>query len=214
MRIDLRDTSRTPLGRITLDPSLRPTRVLVSQQDQSSSQREVFLNWDAAIDDAGRLRACVSCGCRDLFREKSFPAVTAIIVLLAFLGSAVGLLGLTDTTLKQLGLVVILLVDVALLVFSRSRLVCYRCRTSYRGLQIARYHRPWDRSTSDRYPVTAASRPESAELKKLSPEQANSTVAAGTGISVSRPAAPIKRTIHALNRLFRGPSSPSSPAQP
>ena len=48
---------------------------------------------------------------------------------------------------------VVLLLDSAVLLFSRRRLVCYRCRTSFHGLPIARYHRPWDRATADRHPL-------------------------------------------------------------
>ena len=36
------------------------------------------------------------------------------------------------------------LVDVAVLAFVPTRLVCYRCGTSYRGARVARMHRAWD----------------------------------------------------------------------
>ena len=148
MRIDLRDDQRTPIGRIALDPGQRPVRVTVPP-----AGREVFLSWDSAIDDAGQLRRCVACQCPDLFKEKAFPAVTAIVVVLAFLGAAAGLLGIVTTTEGFAALLLLLVVDVALLVLTKNRLVCYRCQTSYRDLDIARYHRGWDRPVADRYPA-------------------------------------------------------------
>jgi hypothetical protein len=53
----------------------------------------------------------------------------------------------------------VLVADVAILAFSRRRLVCYRCRTSYHELPIARYHRTWDRATAERHPAPTAPPP-------------------------------------------------------
>ena len=114
---------------------------------------EAFLNWDTALDDAGQLRRCVACGCTDLFKEKAFPQVTAFIVVLAFLGAVVGAAGLANTPPVLVAMAVILVLDVAILVFSRRRLVCYQCRTTFYDLSIARYHRAWDRTLADRHPA-------------------------------------------------------------
>jgi hypothetical protein len=130
------------------------------------SEREIFLHWDTALDDAGHLRRCIICRCPDLFREKAFPQVTAFVVVLAFAGAALGALGYATTPPMLIAMAVVLVLDIAILVFSRRRLVCYRCRSSYHDLPLARYHRPWDRSTAERYPSrrppeAAASRPAS-----------------------------------------------------
>ena len=156
MRIELRDGDRKRLGRIEVDPALRPTRVTVAD-----TGREVFLNWDTALNDAGHLRRCVTCNCPDLFREKAFPQVTGIVVVLAFAGAVIGLSGLATRLPVLLVMSVVLVADVGILLFSRRRLVCYRCRTSYHGLPIARYHQSWDRTRAERYrvPVTPAERP-------------------------------------------------------
>ncbi len=146
MRIELRDDNRSPIGRIDVDPALRPTRVSVVDSD-----REVFLNWDIAVDDAGQLRRCVACDCTDLFKEKAFPQVTGFVVVLAFAGAVLGAVGYATTPPMLIAMGVVLIGDVAILLFSKRRLVCYRCRTSYHGLPIARYHRSWDRSRADRY---------------------------------------------------------------
>jgi hypothetical protein len=154
MRIELRDENRRRIGRLTVDATLRPTRVsVIPRHGNGNAQREVFLDWDTAVDDAGQLRRCVACGCADLFREKAFPQVTGLVVLLAFIGAIVGAFGLATNLPVLIIMAAVLVLDVAILLFSSRRLVCYRCRTSYHKLPIARYHRPWDRGTADRYPA-------------------------------------------------------------
>jgi hypothetical protein len=151
MRIELRDENRRPIGRVQVDASQRPTRVTtVGASSAAPGEREVFLNWDTAVDDAGQLRRCVACGCTEMFRERAFPQVTAIVVVLAFTGAIIGALGLAANTPVLIAMAIVLVLDVAILLFSRKRLVCYRCRSTYHELPIARYHRPWDRSRADR----------------------------------------------------------------
>jgi hypothetical protein len=120
--------------------------------------KEVFLNWETALDDAGQLRRCIACGCTDMFREKSFPQVTGFVVLLAFIGAVVGALGLATNLPVLFAMACVLVLDIAILVLSRRRLVCYDCRTTYLNLPIARYHRPWDRGVADRHPSPVRSK--------------------------------------------------------
>lgn len=108
-----------------------------------------FLNWEGAIDDAGQLRKCVLCGCDRLYRRKVLPQVTPFIVLLAFAGAVIGLLGYSNNPLVLPGLVVLLVIDVATLGLARERLVCYRCGSVYSKLRIARYHRRWNRTEAE-----------------------------------------------------------------
>ena len=153
MRIDVRDAERRRIGRIEVDPARRPTRVRLE-----TTGREVFLDWDTALDDAQRLRRCVVCGCNDLFKAKAFPQITGFVVVLAFAGAILGALGQVNTTTLT-AMVVVLVADVSILLFSRQRLVCHRCRSSYHGLPIARYHRRWDRAVAERHaPPTRPSR--------------------------------------------------------
>lgn len=165
MRIDLRDDQRRPVGKATVDLAERPTRIVAEPAGSGASRmsvapsgnggapaREVFLHWETAVDDSGQLRRCVACGCTDLFTEKAFPQVTAIIVVLAFTGAIVGAVGWASTPVLY-GMLIILILDVAILVLSRRRLVCYRCRSAFRDLPIARYHRSWDRAVADRHPL-------------------------------------------------------------
>jgi hypothetical protein len=163
MRIELRDAERLKVGRIEVDPDRRPTRVHVQDSD-----REVFLDWDTALDDAGHLRRCVVCSCPDLFRAKAFPQVTGFVVVLAFAGAAIGAFGLATTPPILITMVLVLVADIAILLLSRQRLVCHRCRTSYHELQIARYHRRWDRAIAERHaPPAAPHRAGGPRLPKL-----------------------------------------------
>ncbi|HRP64309.1 MAG TPA: hypothetical protein PK400_13495 [Phycisphaerales bacterium] len=162
MRIELRDIARRRLGRIRLESGEQPTRARVeSDRAQTKSEveletAEVFLQWDGALDDAGKLRRCISCGCRDLFQEKAFPQVTGIVVVLAFAGAVAGIFGFVTDVPVLTAMVVVLALDIWILLFSKRRLVCYRCRTSYHDLPIARYHRSWERSVAERYPAPAS----------------------------------------------------------
>lgn len=147
MRVDLRDETRRRIGRIEVDPTERPTRVAVVDGGD-----DVFLNWDGAVDDGGHLRRCVACGCPVLFREKAFPQLTGLVVIMAFAGSVYGAIGEVRPPMF-VTMAAVLVLDVAILLYSRRRLVCYRCRSAYYGVDIARYHRSWDRALADRHPA-------------------------------------------------------------
>lgn len=151
MRIVLRNLARQRIGRVEVIESQRPTRVHIEP-----AAREVMLDWEGAVDDAGHLRKCLACG-GELFREKAFPQITLLVVVLAFAGALLGILGLV-TTPTLIAMAVLLIIDIAILVLARQRLVCYRCRSTYSDTPMARYHRTWDRATAERYPpITATS---------------------------------------------------------
>lgn len=158
MRVELRDLDRRRIGRIDVDPVDHLHRVTV-EGPTGEPPREVFLDWDSALDDSGHLRRCVACGCRDLFRARAFPQITGFVLVLAFTGAVLGALGLATTPPILAGMVVVLVADVSILLFSRQRLVCHRCRSSYHGLAIARYHRAWDRSVAERHAPARAREP-------------------------------------------------------
>ncbi len=185
------------LGRIDVDPNDRPNLVRLpaptdrphpgdardrgadgdaggaeanAAGDDAGSPRSlsVFLNWEGALDDAGQLRKCVLCDCDRLYRRKVLPQVTPFVVLLAFAGAIVGLLGYSGNPLMLPGLVVLLVIDIATLGFARERLVCYRCGSVYSKLRIARYHRRWNRTEAERVGA------------RLGPASSGSTVASTT----------------------------------
>lgn len=172
MRMRVRNERRRVLGRAEVNPAERPTRVLVeSAAGDDQETHDLFLNWEGALDDAGQVRRCVACGCSDLFQERAFPQVTALVIVLAFAGAAVGALGFATTTPMLLLLCAVLAIDVAILLFSKRRLVCYRCRSTFMDMPIARYHRGWDRALADRYP-TDANDSEGASRKRVQPRTA------------------------------------------
>jgi len=166
MRIELRDERRQPLGRVEVDAAVHPTRVR-----PDGSDRDVILSWDSALDDAGQLRRCLACGCNDLYRVKGFPQITGFVVVLAFAGAVIGALGLATPPMLA-GMIIVLIIDIGILFFVHESLVCYRCRTTYRNLPIARYHHRWDRTTAERFApsasdvATALSSPSPTELRQ------------------------------------------------
>lgn len=155
MRIELRDDYRRVVGDVDVEPAKRPSRAKLNH-----SQSEVFLNWDTALDDAGRLRRCLSCGCTDLFREKSFPPIVGLLVVLNYAGLLVGIFGGAENLIVWIIMIIVLILGLVILWSSKVRLVCYHCRTSHYDLPIARYHRSWDRAISDRHPPLALPEPE------------------------------------------------------
>ena len=144
MRIVLQEPDGPGRRTLDVDPNRRPTRVQTLEDD-----RTVFLNWDQALDDDGQLRHCLTCG-GPLYRRKALPQVTGFVIVLAFALALVGILGFADNLLLLFGMTCVLVIDIAILLFARTHLDCYRCGSSHRRLPIASYHRPWERSMSNR----------------------------------------------------------------
>ncbi len=141
--MDIRTAGGSRLGRIGLLPEERPARIRPSESD-----RDIYLAWDGAIDDGGHLRTCITCGCSNLYRARSFPQLTPVVVVLAFAGAALALLGYATEWWILILLAVVLALDILVLFLAEPRLACYRCGTIYRKLKIARYRTPWDRKVS------------------------------------------------------------------
>jgi hypothetical protein len=146
MQVTIRDRARRTIGAATVDPAARPTIVRASAAD--GSHREVYLDWERAVDDGGCLRSCVACGCQRLYRRRTLPRFAPFALVLAAAGVVVGVLGYSNDPLVLAALVLFVGLDAAVLVLARTELVCYRCATSYRGGRIAKYHRPWDARTA------------------------------------------------------------------
>ena len=144
MRIDIHDSSRRRRGRVQVDPVQRPSRVPLED-----GEGEVFLSWDGTLDDAGHLRKCLCCGCPNLYKFRSLPSVTPIIVIVAFAGAAVGILGYATNILVLGILLLVLIAEVTIFLVARTRLVCYRCRSRYDDTPVANYHATFDREIAD-----------------------------------------------------------------
>ena len=144
MQIDINDRSRRRLGRVNLDPEARPPRAYIA-----SSEKEISLDWEGTLDDAGNLRRCLSCGSSHLFRIKTLPSVTPIFVILAFAGTAVSLFGYANNPVILAALIMVMIAEVIILVISRTKIVCYRCRSRYANIQIAKYHLPFNQQIAE-----------------------------------------------------------------
>lgn len=144
MRIDVHDTNRKKRGRVTVDPTQRPPRTALEE----GGQGDVFLDWDGGLDDGGHLRKCLVCNNKALFRVRTLPSVAPILVILAFAGVAISILGFASNPfiLALMGIVVI--AEIIILLIARTKLVCYRCRTTYAETPIASYYHPYDPQTA------------------------------------------------------------------
>jgi hypothetical protein len=142
MDIQIRDRSRQPIGMAQVDPAARP--MLVRAIGPNGTERETYLDWEHALDDAGQLRSCVACGCQRLYRRRTLPRYAPFALVLAGAGVVAGVLGYSSDPIVLAAMVALLVLDGAVLVLARVQLVCYRCGTAYGGAPIARYHRPWD----------------------------------------------------------------------
>jgi len=155
MLLDLRSTTGDRLGRIELDADERPTRITLPGSD-----KDHYLSWDGAVDDGGHLRSCIACGHPHLYKARSFPQVTPFVVVLAFAGAALALMGYATEWWILFLLALVLVLDVVVLFLAEARLSCYRCGSVYRRLAIARYHTPWDGAIAEK---TASEHPQDKE---------------------------------------------------
>ncbi len=125
-------------GQFSIDLDERPSTVVVEP-----SGEEIYVEWNSTVDDSGHLRGCIMCGA-EVFRERTFPQITGIVVVLAFAGAVAGILGLVTTWVMLFAMGIILAIDILILTLRFNRLVCYKCGTRYSNLSIASYHERWD----------------------------------------------------------------------
>jgi hypothetical protein len=138
---DLRDAARRRIGRVMIDPVQRPVRLRIESGPRKGAM--VYVDWEGALDDAGHLRRCVCCG-GALYRAKRLPQVTPFLSGLLVVAVAVAALGHSTSAWLVAGIVVLALADLAILLLTRPRLVCYSCGSAYSQVPIARYITRWD----------------------------------------------------------------------
>ena len=144
MRIDIprdrSDTGGPPRFTLYVDPA-HPPSVIRADDGRGPA---VSLDWNQAVDDAGRLRHCPVCGCPDLYTRRTVPRMALFIAVLgAAFGATVGY-GIGDRLLGIAVLAVVLVLDIVVATVAERMLVCYRCRARFRGVPFARSHRRWD----------------------------------------------------------------------
>jgi len=142
MLVELRQ-NETKSDRFYVNLDERPPRLIVHP-----SGNELFFDWDATVDDSGRLRRCIVCS-HDLYQERALPPITGIVVLLAFAGGIAGVVGLLTTWSMLSAMVVVLFLDIAILVFDRPRLVCYGCGARFRNTPISPHFQRWDHQRAE-----------------------------------------------------------------
>ena len=155
MRIQIRNSPNETGFGIVVDPA-QPPAVVRQHEDRAA----VSLNWEQALDDERRLRRCPVCECPDLFARKEVPQLTAFVVLIFTAVVAMVLFGFGMIKIAIGALVVVALVDLAIFLFARRVLECYRCHSIFRSVPIRRGHPRWDHSLAERYqgePVAAGS---------------------------------------------------------
>ncbi|MFW6059848.1 MAG: hypothetical protein ACODAQ_06680 [Phycisphaeraceae bacterium] len=147
MHIDLRDERRRPLFAVDVDLAAPPA-IVHAPGDNGTS---VHLDWDRALDDEHHLRHCPACGCRELFVRKPMPQVTVFVIILLVSAIAMLLYGQVNPLAALIGFAVLAVVDIAIYLFTRRELVCYRCHSAFSGMPIRRDHPRWDRARAERY---------------------------------------------------------------
>lgn len=160
VRIDVHDADRRPVCQIEVDPGAPPSIVPAANGAARDATGGVHLNWEKTLDDQGHLRQCPVCSCRELFVRKDFPQRTGIVlvVLAAVAATVLFALNLLLWSLAVLGAMA--MIDLVIYCFTGRCLVCYRCRSEFRGLPISKGHPGWDLATGEKY--RAASPGESA----------------------------------------------------
>src|SRR5690606_31717082 len=96
------------------------------------------------------LRRCPVCGCNDLFMRKELPQVTALVAIVLAAVVAMVLFGLQQVWWAIAVLVVVAALDLGIFLFAKRVLECYRCRSVFRDVPVARGHPRWEAGTADR----------------------------------------------------------------
>lgn len=136
-----KDGSKT--NRFSVNLVERPSKVTLEP-----SGDQLFLHWDATVDDSDRLRRCIICS-GDLYRERAFPQITGVVIVLAFAGAVAGIAGFLTTWVMFSAMIFVLLLDVAVLIFNKPRLVCYACGAKFKETPISPHFHPWDQHHAD-----------------------------------------------------------------
>lgn len=146
MRIAVNDINREPLGTAVIDETARPATISLER-----TNRPIELQWEGAIDEQGRLRRCPVCGCREIFKRKDFPQRLGLLLVVGTIIAAVVLIALWQVLWAMGVLLAAVVVDRIICVFTGECLVCYRCRSEFRGVTVDRSHEAWDLAIGEKY---------------------------------------------------------------
>lgn len=150
MRIDLRDVNRRPLFRCEVDLT-NPPREAVPPSAEGG--RAIEFQWSGALDERRRLRRCPVCGCRELFVRRDFPQKTGLGIVVVAGATSMALFAIGHVLAALAVLMSVVVVDALMYLFTRRCLVCYQCRSEFRGMEIADDLESWDLAAGEKYRV-------------------------------------------------------------
>ena len=149
LKLDIRDPDRRYRFSAEVDLSNPPALL---HPPQPENPEALYLQWDQAIDDAGHLRRCPVCGCRDLYQRKDMPQLTGFAAILLGGALAITLFGFDQALLAVVLFLIVALFD-ALIFFKAKRcLTCYHCVSTFRDAPISPHQKSWQMSVAERYP--------------------------------------------------------------
>jgi len=167
VKIDLRNRRRERLFQVEVDPRDPPSVVkhpsaaavpavttsadAAERPTGATATQDIYLHWDGAFDDQHHLRRCPACGCRELFARKDFPQITGFAIVVAAAVIAMALFGANEVIWGVIVLGLVVLIDAIIYLFAGKCLVCYRCRTEFRGTPIRPDHPAWELATGEKY---------------------------------------------------------------
>jgi ribosomal protein S14 len=168
MRMDLHHSkTRQWLGRFEIDLGERTESICVPTRHSNHADRDTDwpLHWEHAVDEAGHLRRCVACGCRHVFVRKDFPQRAGLALVILAAGASVVLFALGQVALSIGVLLAAVVVDQIIGRFTSACVVCYRCRSEFRDLEISPEIEPWNLAIGEKYrPVRVQNADESPDV--------------------------------------------------
>jgi len=142
------DSGDTAMG-LVINPETKPA--VVHHGQEQAGPRELFLDWDRALDDQGHLRHCLVCGCPDLYVSREVPRVTVFVLIVLAAVLSMLMFGFGQIVWGVVVLVVLLLADLGIMLFARRRLECYNCAAVFSDLPIRRSRRGWEQAVAEKY---------------------------------------------------------------
>lgn len=158
VRIDLRNTDRVYQFRIELRGDDRPAIAVPPPEAGHRNEagelvlpREMPLQWEKAFDEAGYLRRCPVCGCREVFVRRDFPQKLgmAVVVVAGVIATALFAMNKLYWAMGVLGATVV--IDAIAVLMAKRCLVCHRCRSEFRDTPIAEDHEGFDLAVGEKY---------------------------------------------------------------
>ena len=96
-----------------------------------------------SLDDKGKLKSCVICGCDHLYRQRDFNRKMGLAIVVVAALFSVKTYGLS--------LLAAAIIDLALYLRLKEIVLCYHCEAIHRGFQRAEEIQAYDLATHERF---------------------------------------------------------------